>query len=51
MELRNVTARIMTEFDVEFAPGEDGSALMAESKDVFTMELAPMELVFTKRKN
>jgi cytochrome P450 family 628 len=51
MELRNVTARIVTEFDIKFAPGEDGSALMEESKDVFTMELAPMEVIFTKRKN
>ncbi|TVY35049.1 Cytochrome P450 monooxygenase [Lachnellula subtilissima] len=51
MELRSVVARIVTEFDTKFAPGEDGRALMEESKDTFTMELAPMELVFTKRKD
>lgn len=50
MELRNVVARIVTEFDTKFAPGEDGRVLMEESKDTFTMELAPLELVFTKRK-
>ena len=46
-----MTARVVSEFDVEFAPGEDGSGLMEKSRDVFTMELAPMELVFTKRKD
>lgn len=51
MELRSVVARVVTSFDVNFAPGEDGRALMEESKDTFTMELAPMELTFTKRKN
>lgn len=51
MELRNVIARIVTEFDLKFAPGENGSALMNKSKDTFTMELAPLELIFMKRKN
>ncbi|TVY16496.1 Cytochrome P450 monooxygenase FCK2 [Lachnellula arida] len=51
MELRNVVARIVTEFDTKFAPGEDGRTLMEKSKDVFTMELAPLEVVFTKRKD
>ena len=51
MELRNVVARIVTEFNIKFAPGEDGSALMEESKDTFTMEWALMELGFMKRKN
>jgi cytochrome P450 len=51
MELCNVTARLVTSFDVTFAPGEDGSALLEKTKDTFTLELAPMELIFTKRKN
>ncbi|KAF4626682.1 hypothetical protein G7Y89_g11474 [Cudoniella acicularis] len=51
MELRNVTARIMKEFKFEFAPGEDGSALLENSRDTFTMALEPLMLVFTKRTN
>jgi hypothetical protein len=49
MELRNVIARIATEFDVRFAPGEDGTALLEKSLDTFTMALAPLQLVFTNR--
>ena len=49
MELRNVTARLVTEFDVKFAPGEDGSNLLEKSKDIFTLQLAPLELIFTRR--
>jgi cytochrome P450 len=49
MELRNVVARIVTEFDVKFAPGEDGAALLEDSTDTFTIALAPLMLVFTKR--
>jgi hypothetical protein len=44
-----VTARIVSEFDVKFAPGEDGSKLINESKDAFTNVLEPMMLVFTRR--
>lgn len=49
MEIRNVMARIVTEFDVKFAPGEDGTKLLEESHDTFTIALAPLELVFTRR--
>jgi tryprostatin B 6-hydroxylase len=49
MELRNVIARIVTEFDVKFAPGEDGTALLEKSTDTFTIALAPLMLVFNKR--
>ena len=49
MELRNVTARIVSEFNVKFAPGEDGTNLMEKTKDIFTLALAPMNLVFTRR--
>jgi len=49
MEIRIVVARIVTEFDVKFAPGEDGTALLEKSHDTFTMALAPLQLVFTKR--
>ena len=49
MEIRNVMARIVTEFDVKFAPGEDGTKLLEESHDTFTIALAPLELMFTRR--
>jgi cytochrome P450 family 628 len=49
MELRNVIARIVTEFDVKFAPGEDGTTLLEKSLDTFTIALAPLMLVFTRR--
>jgi len=49
MELRNVIARIVTEFDVKFSPGEDGTALLKDTTDTFTLALAPLMLVFTKR--
>ncbi|KAE9378415.1 cytochrome P450 monooxygenase-like protein [Stipitochalara longipes BDJ] len=49
MELRNVIARTVTEFDVKFAPGEDGTALLEKSTDTFTIALAPLMLSFTKR--
>ncbi|KAF7188117.1 Cytochrome P450 monooxygenase [Pseudocercospora fuligena] len=47
MELRHVTASILLHFDVLFAPGEDGSRLLHESLDHFTMGLAPLHLRFT----
>ena len=49
MELRGVVARIVTQFDISFAPGEDGSTLLTKTRDVFTLDLAPLNLVFTER--
>ncbi|EME77534.1 uncharacterized protein MYCFIDRAFT_44990 [Pseudocercospora fijiensis CIRAD86] len=51
MELRHVTASILSQFDVEFAPGEDGSKLLHESLDHFTMGLAPLHLCFVPAKD
>jgi tryprostatin B 6-hydroxylase len=50
MELRGAVARMVTQFDVAFAPGEDGTALLTKTRDVFTLDLAPLYLVFTARK-
>lgn len=50
MELRTVTAQLLDQFDVEFADGEDGSALMNDSIDHFTTGLAPLRLKFKVRK-
>jgi cytochrome P450 len=49
MELRAVTATIISKFDVTFAPGEDGSKLINESKDCFTIVMQPLMLKFTPR--
>jgi hypothetical protein len=49
MELRIVTARIVTQFDIAFAPGEDGTILKEKTKDVFTLEVAPLRMVFIRR--
>jgi cytochrome P450 len=49
MQMRTLIARIIMDYDVKFADGEDGSRLMHDSKDHFTMGLADMELVFAKR--
>ena len=46
-ELRTLTATVFMDFNVSFAPSEDGSRLLQESKDHFTMSLAPLDLVFT----
>lgn len=40
-------ARVLLEYKVAFAPGEDGYRLLNESKDHFTMSLAPLDLAFT----
>jgi tryprostatin B 6-hydroxylase len=37
-------------FDIAFAPGEDGRKLLEESKDGFTMLVADMDLVLTRRR-
>lgn len=50
MEIRLVTARLVMLFDVALATGETGRRLLTESKDHFVMELAPLEVVFTRRK-
>lgn len=49
MEMRLVTAHVLTRFDVSLAPGEDGYRLLNESHDHFTVTLAPLDLVFTPR--
>ncbi|GAP88827.1 putative cytochrome P450 [Rosellinia necatrix] len=48
-ELRAVISKSVLEFDITFAPGETGRTLLEESKDIFTMSLARLELSFTKR--
>lgn len=49
MELRTVIALLVSQFDVKFAPGEDGAPLIKDSKDYFTISLCDLHLVFTPR--
>ena len=48
MEIRSVTAQILLNFTPSFAPGEDGTNLLEKTLDTFTMELAPLNLCFTR---
>lgn len=47
MEIRSVAAAMLTNFEVSFAAGEDGSNLLNNTKDIFTLDLASMNLCFT----
>jgi hypothetical protein len=49
MELRLVVALLATEFDIRFAPGENGGALLHDSKDFFTVSTTDLNLGFTSR--
>jgi hypothetical protein len=49
MELRAITARLVMEFEVSFTPGKDGTTLL-ETTDYFIPGLAPLHLIFEKRK-
>ncbi|KAF7197798.1 Cytochrome P450 monooxygenase [Pseudocercospora fuligena] len=51
MEMRTLTTSILLNYDVGFAPGEDGSRIWNDSKEHFTMDLAPLDLVFTALKH
>lgn len=46
-ELRTLSALLLLNYDVAFAEGEDGTRLLTESKDHFTMGLGKLDLVFT----
>lgn len=50
-EMRSVAAMLVLAFEVRFAEGEDGSGLLNASEDVFTMNVAPLWVVFEKRKD
>lgn len=49
MELRTITSQIVDQFDVALADGEDGSRLINQSTDHFTMGLEPLQLTFNRR--
>lgn len=47
MELRTVVAHLVAALDAKFAPEEDGSRLLTNSKDLFTISLSDLEVIFT----
>lgn len=49
MELRLLTAQLVTTFDVSFAPGEDGSRLLEKTMDHFTLGMGQLDLIMKKR--
>ncbi|KAJ5356144.1 Cytochrome P450 [Penicillium concentricum] len=49
MELRSVTAEILTRFDVSFAPDQTAAAFIDGKQDTFTLATAPLKVVFQKR--
>lgn len=49
MELRSVAASLVWNYDVEFAPGEDGTSVCADMKDHFTSHPGGLRLVFRAR--
>ncbi|KAL2868106.1 cytochrome P450 [Aspergillus lucknowensis] len=49
MNLRTTVARLVMEFDIEFAPGEDGSRFLGDAKDNFVFYFGHLNLVFTRR--
>ncbi|KAJ0422245.1 cytochrome P450 [Aspergillus carlsbadensis] len=48
MEMRLMTAHLVSIYDIAFAPGEDGAELL-KSQDHFTVALNSLYLIFTRR--
>ena len=49
MEMRILTAILLTRFDVGFAPGENGEELFKHFLDHFTSDAGPLRLTFKER--
>ena len=47
VEMRTLTAQLLLNFDVKFAPGEDGTRLLTKTKDHFTVSPGQLDLVFS----
>lgn len=48
MELRTVITLLVLNFNVSFAPEEDGNRLFRDTKDIFTLELGELKLAFER---
>lgn len=49
MELRRVAAKIVTRYNVSFAPNQTESAYLDGAQDTFTAVAAPLEVIMTRR--
>lgn len=49
MELRLVIAALVTRFEVGFVDGDDGEAMIRDTKDNFTTAPGKLSLVFRER--
>lgn len=49
VELRIVTALLLSKYEIAFAPGEDGTRCWQDMKDQFTAAPGKLELLFTPR--
>lgn len=50
MEIRAVTAHILHNYNVKFAPGYNPSKFLADKKDCFTLALGSLDLLFDARR-
>ncbi|GME48595.1 Cytochrome P450 [Neofusicoccum parvum] len=48
-EMKSVLARIALQFDISFAPGEDGKKFQAGILDTWTLTLPPLHMCLTER--
>ena len=48
-QLRCIVELLITEYDFDFAPNEDGEAVWRDLKDQFTSHPGKLHLVFTQR--
>lgn len=49
MQLRSVVALLVTNYDISFAPGEDGTSVWKKMKDQFNSHPGELNLDFTPR--
>ena len=50
MEMRDLITYFIHTFEsVKFAPGEDGRALLEETRDHFTVGVQPLRLIFEEK--
>lgn len=50
MELRSVVANMVRTFDMQFADGEDGSSVLHDTQDCFTLNVGKLDVKLTPRK-
>ncbi|KAK4165553.1 cytochrome P450 [Cladorrhinum sp. PSN259] len=49
MNIRSVISKLVCNFDIDFAPGEDGSRVEKEAVDNFIVRIGPVDLTFKTR--